>query len=46
MIAVPKAEEPELFARTVTASFDVNRVKELAEFGESVKDRIASFSGL
>lgn len=46
MVAVPKAEESEMFARTVTASFDVNRVKELAEFGESVKDRIASFSGL
>lgn len=46
MVAVPKVEESEVFARTVTASFDVNRVEELAEFGESVKDRIASFSGL
>lgn len=46
MVSVPKAEESEVFARSVTASFDVNRVEELAEFGESVKDRIASFSGL
>jgi hypothetical protein len=35
-----------VFARTVTASFDVDLVDELAEFGESVKDRIASFPGL
>lgn len=35
-----------MFARTVTASFDADRAKELAEFGESVKDQIASFPGL
>ena len=35
-----------MFARTVTASFDVDRAKELANFGESVKDQIASFPGL
>jgi len=31
-----------VFARTVTASFDVNRANELADFGESVKDQIGS----
>ena len=35
-----------MFARTVTASFDVNLADELADFGESVKDLIGSFPGL
>lgn len=35
-----------MYARTVTASFDVNLVAELVDFGESVKDQIASFPGL
>ena len=35
-----------MFARTVTASFDVNLAKEMADFGQSVKDQIASFPGL
>lgn len=35
-----------MFARTVTASFDVSLADELAHFGELVKDQIASFPGL
>ena len=35
-----------MFARTVTASFDVDLADELADFGESVKDQIGSFPGL
>ncbi len=35
-----------MYARTVTASFNIDRARELAEFGESVKDQIASFPGL
>lgn len=35
-----------MFARTVTASFDVDMADELTEFGESVKAQIASFAGL
>ena len=35
-----------MFVRTVTASFDVSLADELADFGESVKDQIASFPGL
>ena len=35
-----------MFARTVTASFDVELMTELADFGESVKDQIKSFPGL
>lgn len=35
-----------MFARTVTASFDVDLTDELADFGESVKDQIGSFPGL
>lgn len=35
-----------MFARTVTASFDVSRAAELAAFGASVRDQIASFPGL
>ena len=35
-----------MFARTVTASFDIDRASELADFGDSVKDQIASFPGL
>jgi len=46
IVAVPSRRSLNCSARTVTASFDVNRVKEMVEFGESVKDRIASFSGL
>ncbi|MBT8203731.1 MAG: hypothetical protein HKN74_09975 [Acidimicrobiia bacterium] len=35
-----------MFARTVTASFDIDRAEEMADFGESVKDQIAAFPGL
>ena len=35
-----------MFARPVTASFDVGLANELADFGESVKDQIGSFPGL
>ncbi len=35
-----------MFARTVTASFDVALAAELAAFGESVKEQIAAFPGL
>lgn len=35
-----------MFARTVTASFDVNLADELVDFGESVKEQIGSFPGL
>lgn len=35
-----------MFARTVTASFDVDMADELTEFGESVKAQIASLPGL
>jgi len=46
MMAVPTKEESPVFARTVTASFDVDLAEELAEFGASVKDQIGSFPGL
>lgn len=39
-------KEPHVYARTVTASFDVNLVAELIGFGESVKEQVASFPGL
>lgn len=35
-----------MFARTVTASFEVDLAEELAEFGASVKEQIATFPGL
>lgn len=35
-----------MYARTVTASFDVSLVSDLVDFGESVKEQIASFPGL
>ena len=46
MMATPDGRGEPVFARTVTASFDVNLADELADFGESVKDLIGSFPGL
>lgn len=35
-----------MFARTVTASFDVTKTDELRAFGASIRDQVASFPGL